>query len=176
MEAEMKKFASCLLVIPFLLSACAMQEGDFPSLSKRPFEDKPVDSGSLTDSDPVMQTLSGPLQNAVSASVRQSQTAHDAFLNDLADVEKAVAEAGGAAPSSESWVVAQMKLSSLEVSRSPSVSALADIDALYIERLGQELDDSQPGGAALIAQSRDRISGQVTAQQNKIDQLRASIR
>lgn len=176
MEAEMKKFASCLLVIPFLLSACAMQEGDFPSLSKRPFEDNPVDSDSLNDSDPVMQTLSGPLQNAVSASVRQSQAAHDAFLNDLADVEKAVADAGGAVPSSESWVVAQMKLSSLEVSRSPSVSALADIDALYLERLGQELDDSQPGGAALIAQSRDRIFGQVTSQQNKIDQLRASIR
>ncbi|MEP5875514.1 MAG: hypothetical protein ABJ288_08370 [Parasphingorhabdus sp.] len=130
----------------------------------------------MTDSDPSMRSLSGSLQTAVNAALRQSQAAHDVFLNELRDVETAVAEAKGAAPSSESWVVAHMKLSSLEVNRSPSVSALADIDALYIEQLGRELDDSQSGGAALIAQSRDRISVQVAAQQKKIDQLKTAIR
>lgn len=172
----MKKVASCLLVIPFLLSACAMQEGDFPSLSKRAFEDKPVDSSDTAGPGPALQTLPGSLQDSVNASVQQSEVAHNAFLNDLADVEKAVTEAEGAAPSSESWVVAQMKLSSLEMSRSPSVSALADIDALYMEQLARELEVSQSGGATLIAKSRDQISDQVTAQQQKIEQLKSALR
>ena len=173
-----------VLLVPLLglsLSACAMQSGDFPSLSKRPYEDDPkIDSPATDDNaampSPQMTVLPAALENTVSAAVRQSNAANQAFLKDLPKVKKRVSAARGAAPSSESWVVAQMELSSLEMVRSPSISALADLDLLYLQRLDQELDGAEQGAAALIVKSRDGIEGQVAAQQREIEALKSRLR
>ncbi|MGI9360091.1 MAG: hypothetical protein ACR2O7_00735 [Parasphingorhabdus sp.] len=168
-----------VLLVPVLglsLSACAMQSGDFPSLAKRPYEDGPAIEEMVPPPPPEMTDLPAELGNAVSAAIRQSNTAHQAFLSNLSTVRQRVSAAQGAAPSSESWVVAQVELSSLEMDRSPSVSALADMDLLYRQRLSAELDGAQPGGAALIAESRDRIEGQVASQQREIEALQSRLR
>jgi len=168
-----------LLLVPILglsLSACAMQSGDFPSLSKRPYEDVPAIDDAAAPPPPQIAALPATLKKAVDAAVRQSNTAHQAFLASLPKVKQSVSAARGAAPSSESWVVAQVQLSSLEMDRSPSVSALADIDSLYFQRLDQEFTGEQKGAAALIALSRQQIEAQVSKQQSEMDQLKAGIR
>lgn len=168
-----------MLLVPFLglsLSACALQSGDFPSLAKRPYEDAPAIEERIELPAPEMEALPAALGNSVAAAVRQSNAAHQAFLKDLPTARQRVSAARGAAQSSESWVVAQMELSSLEMDRSPSISALADIDSLYTQRLGEELDGAELGAAALIAKSRDRIAEQVAAQQREIDALKSRLR
>lgn len=168
-----------VILVPVLglsLSACAMQSGDFPSLSKRPYEGVPAIDETAAPPPAQMAALPPALKKAVDAAVRQSNSAHQAFLADLPKVKQSVSAARGAAPSSESWVAAQVELSTLEIDRSPSVSALADIDSLYLQRLDQEFAGEGKGAAALIAQSRQKIEAQVSAQQSEIDQLKAGIR
>lgn len=162
-------------VLGLSLSACA-QSGDFPSLAKRAYEDAPAIEERIEVPAPEMEALPADLGNLVAAAVRQSNTAHQAFLKDLPAVRQRVSAARGAAPSSESWVVAQMQLSALEMDRSPSISALADMDALYMQRLGEELDGAEQGAAALIAKSRDRVADQVASQQQQIDALKSGLR
>ena len=153
-----------------------MQAGDFPSLSKRPYEDGPAIDEAATPLPAKMETLPAALKNAVDGAVRQSETAHQAFLQTLPKVERSVSAARGAAPSSESWVVAQMLLAALETDRSPSVSALADIDSIYMKRLDQEFTGEEKGAAALIAESREKIEAQVSSQQREVDNLKSRIR
>jgi len=157
------------------LSACSMQEGNFPSLAKRPFEDAStiVEPPAVP---PVVSSLPGPLQAAVDKAVTQSSTAHAEFLENLPGVQRRVNAAKGAAVSSESWVVAQMDLAALEIGRGPSVTALADIDALYTERLNSEFESENSGGAAIIASKREQISAQVRRQQDEIDAMKAKLR
>ncbi len=153
-----------------------MQEGDFPSLAKRPYEDNPaIPAMDIATADP-MEALPSALRNAVETAVQKSNTAHQSFLQNLPKVQKSVSAARGAAPSSESWVVAQMELSSLEMNRSPSVSALADLDSLFMKRLDQEFTGEQKGAADLIAKSREKIEAQVISQQREIEQLKSGMR
>lgn len=168
-----------LILVPIVglsLSACAMQSVDFPSLSKRAYEDDPAIDGSVAPAASEMEVLPTALRNLVDAAVRQSNAAHQAFLADLPKVKESVSAARGAAQSSESWVVAQMQLSSLEMDRSPSVSALADLDSLYMQRLDQEFTGEEKGAATLIAKSRQQIEAQVSSQQDEIDRLKTRIR
>ncbi len=153
-----------------------MQTGDFPSLTKRPYEDAaPIDS-SGSKPPVIASSLPEPLQMALNQALAKSSEAHGKFLNNLPGVKKRVNAAGGSSISSESWVVAQMDLASLEMIRSPSVAALADVDALYLKRLNAEFEDQQPGGAQIIAKNRDQIQAQVKAQQDAIDAMKARLR
>ena len=78
--------------------------------------------------------------------------------------------------SSELWVVAQMELAALEMVRSPSVEALADIDMLYRQQLEREASDDQFGGTAAIARQRDAVKMQVDRQQGEIDAMKNRLR
>lgn len=173
-DNAMKYFLSTLVLSTLSLSACTTQNGEFPSLSKRSIEDQVV-ADTTTDPITVMQNLPAPIQRSLSAALNQSRTAHATFLQDLPVVRQSISAAAGAKPASESWVVAQMQLSSLEMGRSPSVSALADIDALYISQLNAELESDQTGGASIIAQARDQVSAQVDAQQLEIDKIKSGL-
>lgn len=171
----MKKPIFLLVLMSVPLSACAMQEGDFPSLAKRPYEDVAADAEPSAPPAAV-SSLPGPIQASVDRAVQQSSTAHAKFLRNLPAVKRRVNAARGAAVSSEAWVVAQMDLSSLEFDRSASVEALADIDRVYIERLSSEYEDERPGGAAIIASRREQVEAQVKSQQDEIDKMKSQLR
>lgn len=175
-DVSMKLSVFLVPVLGLSLSACAMQSGDFPSLSKRPYEDVPAIDDTAAPPSPQIEALPAALRNAVNAAIQQSNAAHQTFLAGLPKVQQSVSAARGAAPSSESWVAAQVELSSLEMERSPSVSALADIDSLYLQRLDQEFSGEDKGAAVLIAKSRQQIEAQVSLQQREIDQMKARIR
>lgn len=161
----MKKLPALVAIITVTLSGCAMQEGDFPSLQKRPYEDQPV----MTEpAAPVLSSLPADIQGKLEAAVAQSRAAHDRFQARLPAVKSRVDAARGAAVSSESWIVAHMEMAALEIQRSPSVEALADIDALYREQLERETTTGQSGGTAIIARQRDAVQAQVERQQADI--------
>ena len=153
-----------------------MQAGDFPSLAKRSYEDEtPI----VADQDEVaaaVAELPEPLREQVTEALRESATAHRLFLSNLPVVREKVSKAQDAAVSSESWVVAQMELAALETQRAPSISALADLDRLYFERLDAETDDEQFGGAVLIDKGRAQVRQQVAQQQREIDTMKQGLR
>lgn len=152
-----------------------MQQGDFPSLQKRPYEDEPVMDASAAAL-PVLSSLPSELRTRLDAAVAQSQTAHGQYQSRLPGVKSRVAGARGAAVSSESWVVAHMEMAALEMVRSPSVEALADIDAIYRDQLLRETEDGETGGAIIIARQREAVLAQVESQQAEIDAMMDSLR
>lgn len=171
----MKKLPALVTIVTVTLSGCAMQQGDFPSLQKRPYEDETsVDETAA----PVIpqSTLSADLQGRLNAAMAQSSAAHYGFQASLPAVKRRVEAARGAAVSSESWVVAQMELAALEMQRSPSIEALADIDALYKEQLGQEATEGQSDGTAMIARQRAIVQAHVDSQQTEIDAMKSRLR
>lgn len=170
-----RKTAISLLAL-MALSACAMQSGDFPSLAKRSYEDGSAIQPSEEVTPALIANLPAPLQVAVRQALEQSNIADKKFNNNLPGVKKRVNAATRSTISSESWVVAQMDLAALEMIRAPSVSALADLDRLYLERLNAEFKDTQPGGALIIAKNRAQIEAQVNAQQQEIDAMKARLR
>jgi hypothetical protein len=171
----MKKLPALVTIITVTLSGCAMQQGDFPSLQKRPYEDEPVMDAPATAL-PVLSSLPAELRIRLDAAVAQSQTAHDQYQSRLPSVKSRVEAARGAAVSSESWVVAHMEMAALEIERSPSVEALADIDAVYREQLERETAEGQSGGATIIARQRDSVQAQVDRQQAEIDAMKDRLR
>ncbi len=171
----MKKLSVLVTIITVTLSGCAMQQGDFPSLQKRPYEDDPV----MVESPPPPApdfSLPADLQSTLSAAVARSGAADDRFQARLPSVKRQVDAARNAAVSSESWVAAQMELAALEIERSPSVEAMADIDALYRDLLEREAVGGEAGGTAIIARQRDAVQAQVDRQQAAIDAMKNRLR
>ncbi|WP_417613684.1 hypothetical protein [Parasphingorhabdus sp.] len=171
----MKKLPALVTIITVTLSGCAMQEGDFPSLLKRPYEDEPV-MDAATDSAAVVASLPTDVEQKLNDAVAQSRAADAAFEARLPAVKSRVDAARGSAVSSELWVVAQMELAGLEMVRSPSVEALADIDTLYRQQLEREASEDQSGGTAVIARQRDAVNMQVDRQQGEIDAMKNRLR
>lgn len=171
----MKKLPALVTIITVTLSGCAMQEGDFPSLQKRPYEDEPI-MDAPAPPDAAITSLPADLRARLDAAVAQSGAANDRFRTRLPTVKDRVDAARGAAESSESWVVAHMELAALEIQRSPSVEALADIDALYREQLEREMAEGLSGGVAIIAGERDSVRTQVERQQVEIDAMKDRLR
>lgn len=171
----MKKLSALVMIITVSLSGCAMQEGDFPSLQKRPYEIEPV-IDEPTAPAPVLSPLPTEVQNKLDAAVTRSQAAHDQFLADLPATKNRVDAARGAAQSSESWVVAHMTLAALEIVRSPSVEALADIDALFRDQLERETLEDISGGITAITAQREAVKEQVALQQAEIDAMKDRLR
>ena len=171
----MKKLSALVTIITVTLSGGAMQQGDFPSLQKRPYED---DSAMVEPAVPVtiISSLPADVRNRLDSVVAQSSAAHAQFRALLPVVKQQVDAARGAAVSSESWVVAQTELAALEMVRSPSVEALADMDALYREQLERELANDSSGGTDIIAGQRDAVQAQVDRQQTEIDAMKNLLR
>ncbi len=152
-----------------------MQQGDFPSLQKRPYENEPVMDAPAAAL-PVLSSLPGDMQGRLDGAIAQSRVAHDRYQARLPGVKSRVEAARNAAESSESWVVAHMEMAALEMERSPSVEALADIDAIYREQLVRETEEGQTGGATIIARQREAVMAQVDSQQAEIDAMKNRLR
>ena len=102
--------------------------------------------------------------------LRAGQTAFDAALP---AAQAAVAGAG--APQSESWIVAQLRLSALEGARGPSTLALGAIDALLLGRADAVARGAAEGGVAELAAAQAEAERTVQAQQARLDGLRARL-
>ncbi len=77
--------------------------------------------------------------------------------------------------SSESWVTAQLAISALEAARNDSVSALASLDTLYVERSNALAEDQAKGGVEQIDAARKVALAIVDAQNDRIDAVKGRL-
>lgn len=151
-------------------SVHAQQRG-YPSLLRRPVESRDRDSelakaaAELTAPRP----LDAALVTELGRLSRQAKTGGAAFERDFAASDRAVAGAGGASVSSESWIVAQQALSVLDASRFDSISALAGMDNIYVEQI------NSGGDVVSVEGYRTPVLAMVDRQNDRLDSLRARL-
>ena len=161
----MKRPFLALMIIPFL-SACATK-GTFPSLAPRAVErlsmDEPIRPAPAIPADASLARQIAEL----TAAARQGQAEFDRLLP---ATRTAAGAAGG--PGSEGWIEAQQRLSRLEAARAPTVTALAELDALNVRRANVPTSSSDQ---AALRQATEAAGALASAQQQIIDSIRASI-
>lgn len=144
------------------------QHRAYPSLSRRLVESRDRDT-ELVKAE-AQQPATKPLDAAVLAELgrlgMQATVGGNAFDSDLSASDRAVAAAGGASVSSESWIVAQQALSVLDASRFDSVSALAGMDSIYVEQI------NSGGDVAAVEGYRAPVLAMVDRQNDRLDSLR----
>jgi hypothetical protein len=150
-----------MLGASLLLGACSMPAGDFPSLSKRPYENADPIAEPPNAPASLSTSLPDSLRNSLSALTARHDAAEAAFRAALPAARQAAQSAAGSATGSEGWVNAQMELSRLEKKRADSLAALAEIDRLVAAERDKGADD---GLTALMAPYQDKVRRDVEAQ------------
>lgn len=161
-----------LTALALFLSGCAGAPQSYPSLAKRPVESAP------------MATLAPPaapvpadaaLSAEITRHVAQADKGAAAFDVAYARADRAVGAAKGAGVSSDAWVAAQVAISSLESARNDSVSALASLDTLYVQRSNEVADGKAAGGLEDIDAARSAALALVDQQNDRIDAMKARL-
>ncbi|MFZ2998457.1 hypothetical protein [Sphingobium sp.] len=162
-----------LTAFALMLSGCAGEPQTYPSLAKRPVESAPIAQPAPP---PLPVEADAALNAELAKYVAQADKGRTAFDAAYAKAQKAVGAASGAAVSSDSWVAAQVAISSLEAARNDSVSALASLDTLYVQRTNALADGKARGGLTEIETARSATLTSVDQQNDRIDAMKAKLR
>jgi hypothetical protein len=153
-----------------MLAACAKDQGEYPSLARRPAErisgTAPVVTPSPVPAPPPSAELTGNLDRLVA----QARAADVRFRAIAPRTRSLVDAAAGAAVASESWSVATVALADLESQRSQAMIALADLDALYAA------EGIKQGDTSVIAAARDQVIALVREEDAVLNQLKDGLR
>lgn len=127
------------LTLSLLAAGCADQ-GEFPSLARRP-----VEKAGLTPPPPPPVVPGDPeLAKRITFATEKARDGVEAFDVSLGAAQTAVARAG--ADGSETWIAAQLAVSQLETTLTPAREALSELDG---ERRGVVVRGSAADAAAL---------------------------
>ena len=156
-----------LLIVALPAGGCVAQ-GSFPSLAPRAVEREQVDPpvrapAPEVPSDPA---LTGRIA-ALAAQARQGQSAFEAALGRARTAAAAAGPAG-----SEGWTAAQVEVSRVEGARGPTVTALAELDALAIERARRP---TAAADLAAIAAATAEVQSIADAQSAALEALHGSL-
>lgn len=159
-------------ILPVLLlsTGCIGVEADPPSLGPRDIEgvlDEPAYAIA-----PVPSAEDPALAARIAEFVRDAERGEDAFDAMLPAVRRTVAAAAAAPAESEAWIVAQLELSALGATRSPTTTALGALDEIYAR---QTLDGRPAETDALLA-ARERVAALYESQAERYDALDARLR
>jgi hypothetical protein len=159
-------------LLPLVLIAGCASSVDSPSLAIRPAEaaatiDAARPAGAVT---PIVIAEVVPLDAAtiarVETSVRAARASIAPFAKAAEPARTAVANAAGAAVSSEPWVAAQVAVSRLERTREASANALAEVDGVRRELIAGGKNFDREAFAAMQnvvveidAEQRAQVSG-----------------
>jgi hypothetical protein len=164
----MTRFIFATAALAMLLSGCTSVEGDFPSLSKRPYE---TDNPLAEPAAPIPQittALPAELKAQTDALLARGQKAHAAFEAALGPARAAAQSAGGAAAGSEAWVNAHMIVSRADGARADGVTALSEIDQLIALQRDKGADK---GLIALLSAPQEQLAAFVNQDTAEIDRL-----
>ncbi|OYY89400.1 MAG: hypothetical protein B7Y45_12395 [Sphingomonas sp. 28-66-16] len=158
------------LLLPLLLLAaggCATHNGRYPSLLTRPIEGRdesePVRPTAVAVADPALDARLAELTKALAESATSFAPAGE-------QAAALTLAANGAAIGSDAWLDAQNRLARLDQLRGQSLSALADLDRLAIDRASAGM----PPYRALEVLRRTAAE-QADDQTRKIDALQAQL-
>lgn len=175
-RAPVSKAARLLpLAAAVLLSACAAS-GDYPSLAPRPVE-RVEGTGTPAPGDaeavPVLPPASADLTTRLDGLVAAARKANADFEAKRGAAERAIAGAGPV--TSDTWTAAEVALSDLQAERSGAVTALAELDQLYVDARAANPEQVSPT-AASIAAARDQVGGWVASEDAVIDKLSSRLK
>ncbi|MBB4641408.1 hypothetical protein [Rhizorhapis suberifaciens] len=165
----MKLKAAIQMFALFLAGCAGGTSGDYPSLAKRPIESSGSEVASPAPTEVQEDTA---LAKEVGELVAKARAGAVSFDAGLAGARERVNKAAGASVSSESWVAAELAISTLESERYDSVSALASLDTLYVKRMNAIAGGEALGGDDLINRARTDIIAIVDRQNDVLDELR----
>ena len=148
-----------------LLTACAADEGMFPSLDRRPYESKnPIAAPEAPPPAPV--ALPAELAARVDLLAARHKAAQAIFTRDLPTIQSIASKAAGSAPGTESWVNAHLQLSRLDKARADSVAAAREFDTLISEQA-----DADSDLVPLLTEAQKPLADAVAAQNAEIERL-----
>lgn len=166
------------LLVPtaaLLLAGCAAR-GDFPSLAPRAVEGElsPAAGGrcEVASLDPLLAPAAPIGDNPMLAAslaelVERARKGEREFAELLPTARRAAARAGRSG--SEPWIEAQQLVSRLESERSPTVDALAELDALGIAR--SEDRGTSPADRERVLAALQQVRALALAQRAELDRL-----
>ncbi len=155
-----------LCVTPLLLLAgCATTDGDFPSLSKRPYENTETISERPAPEPIIMSAELDAQSNAMLAKARGGQAAFEASLPTARNSANA---ARGSAVGSEIWISAHVALSRLDKARADTVAALGEIDRMIAT---EREKGSSVNIISILAERQASIAQLSDAQTDQIETL-----
>ncbi|HEX8526349.1 hypothetical protein [Allosphingosinicella sp.] len=157
------------------LAACAVvaagctTEGPFPSLETRPIEQEdplaePVRTAAAVAPDPALRARAAELL----ASAQVGETEFEAAVG-----EAQAAARGAGAGGTESWFEAQRTLSRLEAATTGTMTALAELDRLVLDRAALPTNE---GDFAVIRSALAEAQRIARRQQDWLEPLRAALR
>jgi hypothetical protein len=158
-----------LLLLASSLTACASASEDYPSLAIRDAERV---SGTLTPVAPAVIRPAAPagVLNRVDQLEAEAASANQAFIAATPAARRSVNAARGQDVGNENWSVAQVAVAGLEAERAKAMTALADLDRLYVDAgvEGTEIDR--------IAAAREGVVALVEQQNAVLEELVGSLR
>ena len=164
--------------LALLLGGCAVGSADgvagYPSLARRPIERQ--EAAAETPAPAPVVAVDDALAAQLKTFSAQAQAGATAFDRNYGEADRLARRAAGSDVSSEAWVAAQVALSDLESARNDSVSALASLDTLYVERANAIADGKAAGGLEAIDRARGDALAIVDAQNDRLDALKATLR
>lgn len=150
-----------------ILSACAKDEGVYPSLAKRPAERV---TATWPPAPPPPAPPPAPLDPAtagsVAAYVTMARYADVRFQGKVARARATVSVARGAKMGSEAWSVATVAVSELEAARAQAMVAMGELDSLYVDARTQGRD------VTAIEAARQEVIGIIARQDRVLDSLK----
>jgi hypothetical protein len=159
--------------IALLLSGCAGAQASYPSLARRPIETAPMAEAVAPAAAP---TPDPKLEGEIARLRAQADKGAAAFDGAYARADTLTRSASAAAVSSDAWVAAQQAISNLESARNDSVSALASLDTLYVERSNAVADGKAQGGADAVDAARAAVLASVDSQNDRVDALKGRLK
>ncbi len=157
-----------ILLLPCALAACGVPEGETPSLAARPIEgiaDAPMRAIAAVPS-----ASDAALASRISDLVSRAEQGQSAFAIALPRTRSAVSAAGSA--ESESWIDAQTALSALDSARSPTTSALGELDAI----LADQALFGEPAETDRLLDARMRVTALDAEQAEHYEALLSALR
>ncbi len=153
------------------LAACS-SAGQYPSLAYRPVERATPVAPDPSATVAPLPPPSADLTTRIDGIVTTAQQADSAFAAKRAGTERAVSAAGS--KGSDSWLSAQVAVSTLQTSRDPAIAALAELDTMYAAARDESPNQESPS-AQRIGAAREKVQAQVDAQDGVVSKLDARL-
>lgn len=158
------------LCASLVLTACATDEGTYPSLAKRPQERI---TATWPPPPPPPPPAPAPLEAAtldrIDLLLAQARSADAGFRAKESRARSLVAAAAGAPLGSEAWAVASIAVAELEAARAKAMLAMSELDSLYADARTAGRD------TAPIEAARQNVMAMIASEDEVLASLRGRL-
>jgi len=156
------------LALLAVLTACASDQSEYPSLAIRPAERA---SGTMQPpaAEPVLTPPPSATLDRLVQLTAEAEASHKAFLGQVASTRSAITAGRGAAVGSDAWARAEAALADVRAARGKTMVSLADLDRLFVDA------GTQGQATDRIGAARERVSSLVGEEDQALSGLSANL-